>query len=80
VSYTLTTRPTGPSPVRNPGIRAALTARAEANAHADRVAAIRQADRDAELRDALALIARIIGDGAYPVGVHRVGPWDDLSN
>lgn len=78
MTYTITPTPTTRKVVHNPGIRSVLTARAEGNAAADRVAAIRQADRDAELRDALALIARIIGDGAYPVGVHRVGPWGDV--
>lgn len=80
MSYTLTAHPTGPSPVRNPGIRAVVTARAEADAHANRVASIRQADRDAQLRDALAVITRLIGDSTYYDTPHRAGPWDDLSN
>jgi hypothetical protein len=62
-SYTVTA-PTGPSPVRNPGIRAVVTARAEATAHAERVAEQRQANRDREINDALAVIARIIAQPA----------------
>ena len=49
-TYTVT-NPTGPSPVRNPGIRATLTARAEAN-------------NDSEITEALALITRIIAQPA----------------
>jgi hypothetical protein len=71
-TYTVTA-PTGPSPVRNPGIRATLTARAEANAYAERVVVQRQASRDREITEALAAIARTIA-----AGDSTTDAWADL--